>query len=167
MKKFSTQPHPTVQTNDSHEKFALLEVFKILMAAALCGIVFSLFAAGLTLLLMSSSEAHNLQAEKLTATAMVPARQIAQPTNTLSAGRASEQCSQSEFDPANGYHRALCCAWQCVVDSSGTVRQAAFSQNKERRVVGIAGLSPDEVDKRRRRYLYRAHFRRHCGRFMV
>ena len=110
MKKFSTQPHPTVQTNDSLEKFALLEVFKILMAAALCGIVFSLFAAGLTLLLMSSSEAHNLQAEKLTAPAMVPARQIAQPANTLNAGRVSEQCCQSEFDPANGYHHALCCA---------------------------------------------------------
>ena len=56
-------------------------------------------------------------------------------------------------------------SWQCVVDLSGTVRQAALSQNKGRRVVGIAGPSPDEVDKRRRRYHYRAHFRRHCGRF--
>ena len=65
MKRFAIQPQPTLQTNDGREKFSLLELFKMLMAAALCGIVFSLFAAGLTLLLMSSADAHMLHARQI------------------------------------------------------------------------------------------------------
>ncbi len=65
MKRFAIQTQPTLQTNDGREKFSLLELFKMLMAAALCGIVFSLFAAGLTLLLMSSADAHMLHARQI------------------------------------------------------------------------------------------------------
>lgn len=64
MKAFITKPHPTTPQKNDHAKFAVLDVFKMLAAAAMCGIVFSLFAAGLTLLLMNSAEAHSLRGEK-------------------------------------------------------------------------------------------------------
>ena len=77
MKAFITKPHQTVQLNKDHAKFAALDVFKMLAAAAMCGIVFSLFAAGLTLLLMNSAEAHNLRGEKPASSTHVPTKQVA------------------------------------------------------------------------------------------
>ena len=41
-------------------QFVIMDLIRMLAAAAVCGIVVSLFAAGLTLLLMNSAEAHNL-----------------------------------------------------------------------------------------------------------
>jgi len=47
-------------------QFAIMDLIRMLAAAAVCGIVFSLFAAGLTLLLMNSAEAHNLNLKNST-----------------------------------------------------------------------------------------------------
>ena len=77
MKTFITKPYQAAPLNNDRAKFAALDVFKMLAAAAMCGIVFSLFAAGLTLLLMSSAEAHNLQGEKPASSTYAPTRQVA------------------------------------------------------------------------------------------
>ena len=64
MKVFDIKPHQTLKKDIGVAKFAALDVFKMLAASALCGIVFSLFAVCLTLLLMNNADAHDLHIEK-------------------------------------------------------------------------------------------------------
>lgn len=77
MKAQAVISNQTVTPNSGDAQFAVLDLFKMLAAAIACGIVFSLFAAGLTLLLMSTAEAHHLPANNLAS----PAQQATALTN--------------------------------------------------------------------------------------